>query len=190
MKVSRGRKAKSDRLLARLGVLRCASCGSRMVVGTSNNSSYFLYRCPPTGDCRRRVTISADLAEQVVVDAVRAALANVEGRASMESNAREAEEALTRAQANLDAALLAFEGFDDEGAARERLLALKQQRDSARERVDRLGGERATLTMNANTDWDRLSLDARRQIIRATVDRATVKPGRGASRVSVELFGE
>jgi hypothetical protein len=161
-----------------------------MVVGTSNNSSYFLYRCPPTGDCRRRVTISADLAEQVVVDAVRAALANVEGRGSMESNAREAEQALSVAQANLDAALLAFEGFDEEGAARERLLTLKQERDSARERVDRLGGERATLAINANTDWDRLSLDARRQIIRATVDRAVVKPGRGAGRIDVELFGE
>jgi DNA invertase Pin-like site-specific DNA recombinase len=190
VKVSRGRKAKSDRLLARLGVLRCGSCGSRMVVGTSNNSGYYLYRCPPTGDCRRRVTISAELAERVVVDAVRAALANVEGRASIESNAREAELALSRAQANLDGALLAFEGFDDEGAARERLLALKQERDLARGRVERLGGERATVSINANTDWDRLALDARRQIIRATVQRATVKPGRGAGRVTVELLGE
>lgn len=160
-----------------------------MVVGTSNNSSYFLYRCPPTGDCRRRVTISAELAEQVVVDTVRAALANVEGRASMESNAREAEQALSAAQANLDAALLAFEGFDDEGAARERLLALKQERDLARKRVNRLGGARPALTLNANVDWDRLSHDARRHMIRATVDSATVRPGRGASRVTVELFG-
>lgn len=48
MVVPRGRKAKSERLLARLGVLRCASCGARMVVGTSNNSGYYLYRCPPT----------------------------------------------------------------------------------------------------------------------------------------------
>jgi site-specific DNA recombinase len=190
IKVSRGRKAKSDRLLARLRVLRCGTCGSRMVVGTSNNSNYFLYRCPPTGDCRRRVTVSAELAEEVVVDAVRAALANVEGRASMESNAREAEQALARAQASLDAALLAFDGLDDEGAARERLLALRAQRDSARDRVERLGGERATLTINANADWDRLSIDARRQIIRATVNRAVVKPGRGAGRISVELFVE
>jgi hypothetical protein len=53
------------------------------------------------------VTINADLAEQVVVDAVRAAPANVEGRPSMESNARGAEQALSRTQANLDAALLA-----------------------------------------------------------------------------------
>jgi site-specific DNA recombinase len=47
----RGRRAKSERLLARLGVLRCGSCGARMVVGTANNSGYYLYRCPPVGDC-------------------------------------------------------------------------------------------------------------------------------------------
>ena len=59
--VPRGRRAKSDRLLARLNVLRCGTCGARMVVGSTNNRGYALYRCPPTGDCPRRVTISADL---------------------------------------------------------------------------------------------------------------------------------
>jgi hypothetical protein len=38
--VPRGRRARSDRLLARLGVLRCGTCGARMVVGTSNRSNY------------------------------------------------------------------------------------------------------------------------------------------------------
>ena len=33
--IPRGRRAKSFRLLARQGVLRCASCGARMVVGNS-----------------------------------------------------------------------------------------------------------------------------------------------------------
>ena len=33
--VPRGRRPKSDRLLARLGVLRCATCGGRMVIGTT-----------------------------------------------------------------------------------------------------------------------------------------------------------
>ena len=36
-KPSRGRRANSERLLARLGVLRCGTCGSRMVVGTSHH---------------------------------------------------------------------------------------------------------------------------------------------------------
>jgi hypothetical protein len=62
-RVSRGRRAKSERLLARLGVLRCGTCGARMIVGTAHHGRYFLYRCPPTGDCPRRVTISADIVE-------------------------------------------------------------------------------------------------------------------------------
>ena len=47
-----GRKGKSDRLLARLGVLRCATCGSRMVVSTSNRWGWWTYRCPPKAAAR------------------------------------------------------------------------------------------------------------------------------------------
>jgi DNA invertase Pin-like site-specific DNA recombinase len=190
IRVPRGRRAKSDRLLARLGVLRCASCDARMVVGTSHNSTYWLYRCPPTGDCERRVTISADIAENVVVEEVKRVLADAEGRASVESNARDAEVALERAQANLDAGIRAFTVVEDEAAAKERLAELRQVRDRAVERLEHLGGHRAVVTINAADDWDRLSLDARRALIRATVARARVSPGRGADRVAVELFGE
>jgi hypothetical protein len=189
VKVARGRRAKSDRLLARLGVLRCDSCGARMVVGTSNNSSYYLYRCPPTGDCERRVTISAEKVEGIVVAEVRRALADVEGRASVEDNAREAEADLERAQANYDSALRAFAGHDEQ-AARERLAELQAERDRARERVDHLSGHRVVVALNAAADWDRLSLDARRALIRAVVDQVRVAPGRGADRVTVELVVE
>ena len=48
----RGRVPSSDRLLARLGVLRCSGCGSRMSVGTSNYSGWTAGR----GACE--VTIS------------------------------------------------------------------------------------------------------------------------------------
>ena len=42
--VSRGRQARSERLLARLGVLRCGTCGSRMVINSDGGS----YRCGDT----------------------------------------------------------------------------------------------------------------------------------------------
>ena len=189
--VARGRKPKSERLLARLGVLRCASCGGRMVVGTqtSRGRSYPFYRCGHVReDCANRVTISAQLVEQIVVDAVKDALADVEGRASAQRNAREAEAALQRAQAMLDAAIRAFAGIEDEDAARERLLELRAERDDAQERADRLGGDRAVLVINVADDWDRLTVDAQRALIRATVERVLVAPGRGADRVAVELF--
>lgn len=188
VKVTRGRQPKSDRLLARLGVLRCASCDARMVVGTANHSGYHLYRCPPNGDCERRVTISATLVETIVTDAVRAAIADAEGRASITANAQQAGHTLELAQADLDAAFRAFAGFEDEAAARDRLAELRQARDAAQERVDRLSGTSASITINAAIDWDRLTLSERRDLVRATVERVTVVPGRGAERVTVELL--
>jgi DNA invertase Pin-like site-specific DNA recombinase len=187
----RGRTGKSDRLLARLGVLRCATCGARMVAGTSNNGTTPTYRCPSKSDCPRGVVVSAKIAEAVVTEAVRDALRNVEGRASVEANAAKAEQALDRTQAELDAAIRAFTGLEDEPAARERLAELREARDVAQERVEQLGDRRTIVTISADRDWDRLTLDERRDLIRATVARAIVAPGgRGAGRVTVELVGE
>lgn len=191
VKVPRGRRAKSVRLLARLGVLRCGTCNSRMVVGTGYNGRYNHYRCPPVGDCPRRVTIGAEIAERVIVEAVRRELADVEGRASAEQHARRAEQQAAQAQADLDAALRAFGGLEDEPAARDRLAELAQTRDRAFEELDRLGGTHTALTVNTVADWDRLTIDEQRALIRAVVDRATVSPGgRGADRISIELFGK
>jgi site-specific DNA recombinase len=187
--VPRGRQANSDRLLARLGVLRCATCGARMVVGTSNRSSYWIYRCPPNGDCTKRTTITAEMVEGVVVDAVREALADVEGRASAESNARNAEAALERAQDELDAAIRVLADFADEPAAIERLTQLRATRDEARHRAERLRGAGATVTVSA-ADWERLTREEQRALIRATVERVTIAPGRGPDRITVELFGQ
>lgn len=183
--VPRGRRAKSERLLARLGVLRCGSCGSRMVVGTSQGK-YGLYRCPPVGDCQQRVTISADAAERVVEGAVRELLTGIEGRASVEGGTREAADELERRQEALDAAIRAFAGLEDEAAARERLQELRAARDEARDRHDQLAAASASaFTVNAG-DWDALTLDERRALIVAVVDRVVVRPGRGSDRITVE----
>ena len=194
MVVPRGRQADSTRLLARLGVLRCGSCGARLSsMKLPKQGDYPIYRCPSTSDCPRHVTISAVIAEQVVTDAVRAALADAEGRASAQSNARQAAEALERAQAELDAAVRAFTvaGIDAESSAVERLAELRAARDEASERVERLGVTGATVIVNAARDWDRLTFDEQRALIRATVESAIVAPsGRGAGRITVELFGQ
>jgi DNA invertase Pin-like site-specific DNA recombinase len=115
--VSRGRRPKSDRLLARLGVLRCGTCDARMVMGTSQGQ-YGFYRCPPISDCPRHVTISAEVAERTVVEAVQELLAGIEGRASVESGVDAAVGELERRQDDLDAAIRAFAGLEDEQAAR------------------------------------------------------------------------
>lgn len=192
VRVSRGRRAKSRQLLARLGVLRCASCGGRMTVGGQRTSRkvYPFYRCG-LQDCDRHVTISANIVEPLVISAVRDALAGMEGQASAERRAHEAEVAVERAQADLEAAIRAFTGLEGETAARERLTELRAVRDLAQERLEHLGGQRvAVARISAATDWDRLSFDEQRALIRATVDRVTVAPGKGPGRVTVQLFLE
>ena len=185
----RGRRAKSDRLLARLGVLRCGTCGARMVVGTSQGQ-YGFYRCPPIGDCPRRVTISASVAEQAVVEAMQELLAGIEGRASVESGVSEAADELARRQDALDTAIRNLSGFEDEAAARERLQELRAERDQARERHDELLAASAPAVTVGAGDWDLLTQDERRALIRAVVECAVVSPGRGPDRITVEPRGQ
>jgi len=136
------------------------------------------------------MTISAELVEGVVIDAVKARIADARGRASAEVNVQQAEQALDSAQADLDAAIRAFAGLSGEVAAIERLDELRAARDRAQERVDQLGSTRAAVTVSAFKDWDLLTLDERRALIRATIDRVTITPGRGVERIEVDLLGE
>jgi hypothetical protein len=188
--VSRGRRAKSERLLARLGVLRCGTCGARMVVGTANHGGYSLYRCPPVGDCSRRVTVSAEIAEEVVADAVQEAIVGMRGTATISDGVDEAERTLDRCEQQLEAAVRAFTGLDDVDATRERLLELRTERDRARDLVGELRAAASpALTVSAG-DWGTLTIDEKRALIRAVVDRADVVPGRGPDRITVYLRGE
>lgn len=185
VKVPRGRAAKSPRLLARLGVLECGSCGSLMVIGGQNRWPY--YRCNRVReDCPQRVAISAPMAEGIVVAAVREALAGIEEGASADDDARDAEEALDRAQADLDGAIRAFSVVDGEPVALERLAQLRDARDHARARAQELRGLSRALTVSVS-DWEALSFEGRRELLRLVVARAVVMPGRGPGRVSIEL---
>jgi site-specific DNA recombinase len=185
MKSPRGRRAKSERLLARLGILRCGTCGARMVVGSAHHGKYHLYRCPPIGDCPQRVTISAVVAEARVVEAVKELLRGVEGSANLGGATEQAERDYAAAEAELAAAVEAFTGLEDVGAARQRLLDLREARDAARDRLDELQAAEAPAVTVTADDWDRLTVDERRALIRAVVERADVSPGRGTGRLSV-----
>jgi resolvase-like protein/recombinase-like zinc beta ribbon protein/recombinase len=192
MRSTRGRRPKSDYLLARLGVLRCGTCDARMVAGTSRpGKTYRMYRCPPVSDCPRRVTVSADLAEEVVVGAVQERLEGMRGTATVADGIDDGERELERAEQELNAAVEAFSGLEDVAATRQRLLDLRDARDHARGRLGELQAAAApAMTVTATGDWDMLTLDERRAIIRAVVASATVAPGRGRERVTVELRSE
>jgi site-specific DNA recombinase len=181
----RGRQAKSERLLARLGVLRCGCCGSRMSV-TASNYRYPAYRCGQAASCERRQTIAAPLAEGAVVEYVKDALAGITGTASAVAEVNAAATRLDEAHARYDAALRAFDGHGDEQAAIERLGELRDNRDAAQERYeDARGSLDATQVAVSVGDWEDLSLDGRRDLIRAVIERVEVRPGRGRSRIEV-----
>jgi DNA invertase Pin-like site-specific DNA recombinase len=186
--VPRGRKAKSERLLARLGVLRCGTCGARMVVGTTraNGRDYGMYRCPPNSDCPRRVTISAEIVERAVIDAVRDRVDGMQGSATMEDGVAEAEHDLELREQELSAAVRAFTGLEDVEATRDRLLELRDARDGARDRLGELQAAIVPAVTVSAGDWDSLSLDGRRALVRAVLDRVVVAPGRGAARITIE----
>jgi site-specific DNA recombinase len=189
MRLPRGRRAKSDRLLARLSVLRCGTCGSRMVVGTTKQGSkpttYPFYRCSPIGDCPRRVTISAEVAEAKVVNDVKEMLAGVRETATSGDTAIDATRDYERAKKELDDAIEAFTGLEDIPAANARLLELREAHDAALGRLaDAHEAAADTIAVGAG-DWDELTREAQRNVIRALVAEARVKPGRGPDRILV-----
>lgn len=194
MRLPRGRRPKSERLLARLGVLRCATCGARLVTGTTvqrrRRKPYTFYRCNPTSDCPRRVTISADVAEQTVASAVRELLEGMQGTASVAEGVEQAARELERCENELDAAVRAFSGLDDVDAARERLAALRDARDKARDRLGEVQAAAAPAVTVTTGDWDLLTTEERRALIRAVIDRVEVAPGRGNDRITVHPRGQ
>jgi site-specific DNA recombinase len=194
-KPSPGRPAQSKMLLARLRIVRCGSCGRAMV--TSNQKQrgkrYGYYKCPSQSDCGHKVAINEKVIDPIVTEKVREALAELHGHASADSHVEEADAQLEAAQKALEAAIRAFDGLD-EAAARERIDELREVRDAAQAERDQLGGrQEAQRIINALDDWDRLTYDERRALIKATVQSVEVFPATaagvpGPERVAVKLF--
>jgi hypothetical protein len=173
---ARGRQPKSQRLLSRLGVLRCAGCDGRMSIGDDWRGAK-VYRCSTShGDCPERSTIMADIADQVVWAEVRKAEAEAD-----------------HAEAVLHGLVATLTGLEDVPGARERLLGARVEATQQRARAKRLASTNAALETVDATD-PRLTLADRRGVIRRTIARAMVvrsAPGaRGDGRITVEAFSE
>jgi hypothetical protein len=197
----RGRRPRSDRLLARQGVLVCGSCGGRM--SATNAHGYPSYRCQHNAspDCPERATVAADRVEQVVIDALKARreLAILQGKASSDPG-EQLHQAAREAKADLEAAVDAFAGVEGLTAAKRRIAELtKRWQTAERDAEQQDQTEHARAAMRRIDDWERLPLDIRRGIIRATIERITIDSagGRGlsgskwdAGRVHIRFFGE
>jgi hypothetical protein len=186
--VKRGPRPKSTRLLSRLDVLRCGSCGARMVaMKLPRQRDYPIYRCPSTSDCPKHMTISAQIVEDAVVVEVKRLLDGLKGTASGESGVLKAQEDLERAQEALEQGIRVLAGLESEPVAIERLRELRDARDRARDHHQELASRRDASTVAVTmADWDQLTLDEQRQLIRIVVERVTVAPGRGPERITIE----
>ena len=189
MVVTAGRKAKSERLLARLGILKCASCDGRMSA-SSTSTGYAFYRCSSQA-CSKPVAIGADIVEREVIAAVVEAAGSRKGCAKLAHQARRAADQADRAQAAYERAQRILADSGDEAEAQRILGEKRQARDQARETAARLAD---LVGPEAVTDAAKIlqtgPLDARRGVIRSRVRQVTIEPGRGPERITVELHGE
>ena len=203
--VSRGRQAKSERLLARLGVLRCGTCGSRMVINSYSGN----YRCGDTSanPCQRRAAVKADRVEEMVLDAVRAYSATAaHGRASRKQQIREADEAIERANADLDDTIrqLGALGLLGRPASQETLETLTTALDDAHTARARLGDQGESNVIGPDdidklrepakrlADWRRLITDAVQSITVAPAMTADGRPSRlwDPRRIDIRFLGQ
>jgi hypothetical protein len=203
--VSRGRQAKSERLLARLGVLRCGTCGSRMVINSDSGN----YRCGDTSasPCQRRAAVKADRVEEMVLDAVReyCATADVDGGAPRRQQIREADESIERANANLDATIrqLGELGLSGRAASQETLGKLTKAVDDAHTARARLGNEGDSNAIGPDdiaklrdpakrrAAWRRLITDTVRSVTVAPAMTADGRPSRlwDPDRIDIRFVG-
>ena len=176
---SRGRYSKSQRVLARLGVLRCGTCDGRMSVAT-NGAGHVTYACKSM-DCDRHAVIAANRVEQYLMDETVRLLADVQGRASGAAKVKEAERRLAEAEENLDNIIETFSGMRREvKSAKRKLAEAEDVRDRAEEDLERLRRELGTdLTVSLPTDRDVLTFDEWRFFIPRAILKAVVTPGRG-----------
>jgi DNA invertase Pin-like site-specific DNA recombinase len=193
VRLPRGRRPKSTRLLARLNLLKCGSCGAAMVAATvkSHGKPYPVYRCGMSPDCSRGAAISCDLIEAAVVAKVIDHLerARRTGSASPQSHLAEKEAELLQKQANLDAAIVAFDGLHA-ASVNQRLLEMQAGVDTARQEFEQLRATAAPAEIVDASRWHEFNPEERRMLIRATIRPFAVWPGRGPSRFKIEAFGE
>jgi hypothetical protein len=125
------------------------------------------------------VSVGAELAERVVVERVKDLVAELNSTATKSTRVDEAmREYEDRARA-LDAAVEAFSGLVDVPSAKRKLDELHEALGQAADRLaQEQSAEPVMITINAAADWDELSFDEQRGVLKAVIEKVVVRPGR------------
>lgn len=192
VRAPRGRHAKSERLLARLGILRCGTCHARMSAGyvLSQGKRHDVYRCQaPRRDCSMRVSIMAHAADDLVLTETERLLRDVHGHAAVHAELDALQLAADDAQDALSRAVSAFDGLGDEQSVRDKLRDLKASRDAAVHAFENLRATVLPLETFRAEDLRGSEVAKQRRAIRLALDRVTVRPGHGAGRLAFSERG-
>lgn len=184
----RGRYTKSPRLLARLGVLKCA-CGGLMSAsakGSGRSRQQPFYRCTAV-DCSRRATVGAKKVETLVLDEVKAKARGRAGHWSGASVVAEAQALAERDRAALRRAMKAFTaaGLADDPDGAEQLAALKSAADTSRAAAERALKNASTVEITLAKDEADVCFAEWRDVISALVDHVSVRPGDTPHRIKI-----
>jgi DNA invertase Pin-like site-specific DNA recombinase len=185
-----GRQAKSDKLLSRLGILRCSTCGSRMTASSCRSGTYELYRCGKREECEHPVGIGAHIIEPQIEKLTKWALSELEGRKSNDASVKEAEAALAKARAATEAFVQGTEGLDA-AVIKTRVSELLRAEAEAQQAYNRIADCETSLSrVTTMRNWDDFDLDTKRGLIRAFFEKITVLPANGiigAERIRYKL---
>lgn len=190
MRAPRGRQAKSVRVLARQGILRCGTCGSKLVLGTNTNRNrHVSYRCGRMQACAHKVSIAADAVEKLVEDQAEQWLRDRHGAASARAELDAAEQAVEEAQGALDNVIDALTGTTA-ASAKAKIAEFQADLDdktAARDDLLRTTAPLLRVSFHPATKREQLHLDEWRRLIRLAVESAVVAPGRGPAHERVTI---
>lgn len=203
-KTPRGRQPKSERLLSRLSILRCGTCGSRLGIGSGNGASgtrQATYKCSAqSSDCTRRVSISADVVEDHLLTICEELIEGMEATATWAVELEDSRLALEAAQSTLNVTIRNLASVAGEAEAALVIDEAKAARDEAQANHDRLVSlsVKRSVTVKAS-ELRSLPIEDQRDIVKALIRKATIAPGKAGrvssvdtiiSRIDVDAFAE
>lgn len=189
MSAPRGRYSKSERLLARQGILHCDSCGSRMAVNHSANGKHAYYRCSNRRTCEATANVKAEWVEDTVWDAAVVKWAKAKARRGVhtpEAELAAAEDRTAMALAMLEGLQESFNPLTATDTSRRKLAEAEAALLAAREDEERLAALAPTGRKRGVSPEDLTELADRRDFLRSVV--RTVKVRRDGTLSLVEFF--